>query len=116
MKSYPEIPTPFDTDFHHQLGNKLAVFPRNIFFRNGPLQLDYWPDLSTYTEDPETTQLMYYPPHASCFSIWVCYCKSSGSWETIKFCDDLALQHSTGVTFEEVMQNTVERGLCCGEA
>jgi hypothetical protein len=117
MKSYhPELPIPFDTDWHHQLGTKLVVFPRNICFRNGPLQLDYWPDLTTFTEDFETRQMMYYPPSAHSFSICVLFNKQSGTWETVKYCDDVVFQHSTGDTFEAVMLRTVESGLCASEA
>jgi hypothetical protein len=117
MKSYhPEIPIPFDTDWHHQLGTKLAVFPRNICFRNGPLQLDYWPDLTTFTEDFESSQMMYYPPSAHSFSICVLFNKQNGTWETVKYCDDVVFQHSTGDTFEGAMLRTVESGLCASEA
>jgi hypothetical protein len=34
----------------------------------------------------------------------------------VKFCDDLMLQHSSGETFEEVMEQTIASGLCRGEA
>jgi hypothetical protein len=117
MKSFhPQLPIPFDTDWHHQLGTKLAVFPRNIPFQNSGLHLDYWPDLTTFTEDFETTQMMYYPPAAHCFSICVIFKKQSGSWETVKYCDDVVLQHSSGETFESVMRRTVDSGLCAGES
>ncbi|MCU1285709.1 MAG: hypothetical protein JWO13_2059 [Acidobacteriales bacterium] len=117
MKSYhPETPIPFDVDWHHQFGNKLAVFPRNLCFRNEVLQLDYWPDLTTFTEDYETSLLMYYPPAASRFSICVIYRKLSGTWDVVKYCDDIVLQRATGQTFESAMQNIVTQGLTWGEA
>src|SRR5438128_2469140 len=46
-----QLPTPFETDFHHQLGPRLSVFPRNLSFQEGGRGLDYWPDLATFTED-----------------------------------------------------------------
>lgn len=117
MKSYyPEIPTPFDVDWHHQFGNKLAVFPRNLCFRNEALQLDYWPDLTTFTENCDTSLLMYYPQSASRFSICVNYRKLTGTWDAVKYCDDIVLQRATGDTFESAMQKIIAQGLIWGEA
>jgi hypothetical protein len=117
MKSYsPHLPTPFDTDWHHQFGRRLSVFPRNISFREGANALDYWPDLATFTEDFETAQLAYYPAAPSPFSVCVIYRKLQVRWETVKFCDDLVLHHSCGETFEQVMEQTLAVGLCRGEA
>ena len=117
MKSYyPQLPKPFDNDWHHQFGCRLSVFPRNIRFQEGGPRLDYWPDLATFTEDFETAQLMYYPAAPSPFSVCVIYRRMESRWETVKFCDDLILQRSTGATFEEVMEQTIASGLCHGEA
>ncbi len=117
MKSYsPQLPIPFDTDWHHQFGERLSVFPRNISFRQGAHVLDYWPDLATFTDDYETAQLAYYPAPASPFSVAVIYRKLDSRWETLKFCDDVVVQRSTGETFEEVMEQTLSVGLCRGEA
>ncbi len=117
MKSYsPQLPIPFDTDWHHQFGRRLSVFPRSLSFSEGAQRQDYWPDLATFTEDVETAQLAYYPAAQSPFSITVIFRKVDGRWETLKFCDDLVLQHSTGSTFEQVMEQTIVSGLCRGEA
>jgi hypothetical protein len=117
MKNYySQPPTPFDTDWHHQFGRRLSVFPRNLCFQDGALRLDYWPDLATFTENIETAQLAYYPAVPSPFSVSVVYRKLEARWETVKFCDDIMLQHSSGETFEEVMEQTIESGLCRGEA
>jgi len=117
MKSYsPQLPIPFDTDWHHQFGDRLSVFPRNISFRDRDSGQDYWPDLATFTEDYETAQLAYYAAAPSPFSVCVIYHKEQSRWETLKFCDDLALHHATGETFEEVMEQTLAVGLCRGEA
>ena len=116
MKSYqPQLPTPFDTDWHHQFGRRLSVFPRNLCFQEGSSRLDYWPDLATFTEDYETAQLAYYPAAHSPFSVSVIYRKLEARWETVKFCDDIVLQHSSGETFAEVMEQTIVSGLCRGE-
>lgn len=114
--SYPQLPAPFDTDWHHQFGRRLSVFPRNICFADGNITQDYWPDLATFTEDHEIAQLMYYPAAASPFSVCVIYRSLEERWETVKFCDDLVLQHSAGETFEKAMQQTIKSGLCSGEA
>jgi hypothetical protein len=117
MKSYsPQLPIPFDTDWHHQFGRRLSVFPRNIGFREGAKALDYWPDLATFTEDRETAQLAYYPATLSAFSVCVIYRKLQESWETVKFCDDLVLQYCAGETFEEVMEQTIAVDFCRGES
>jgi hypothetical protein len=116
MKSYPpQLPIPFDTDWHHQFGRRLSVFPRNLCFQEGASRLDYWPDLATFTEDFEMAQLAYYPESASPFSVAVIYRKLEARWDTVKFCDDIVLQHSSGETFEEVMEKTIISGLCRGE-
>jgi len=121
MKSYsgksysPQLPIPFDTDWHHQFGRRLSVFPRNICFSEGAIAQHYWPDLATFTEDIEAAQMAYYPAAPSPFSVCVMYRKLEAQWETVKLCDDLVLQHSTGETFEEVMEQTVVSGLCRGE-
>lgn len=117
MKSYyPQLPIPFDTDWHHQFGDRLSVFPRNISFRAGGAGQDYWPDLATFTEDMETTQMMYFPAGPSQFSLCVIYRSMEQRWETVKFCDDLLLQRAIGETYEEVMEQTIAGGLCRGEA
>ena len=117
MKSYsPQLPLPFDTDWHHQFGRRLSVFPRSISFCEGSLAQDYWPDLATFTEDFTQAQLAYYPAVPSSFSVSVVYRKLDARWETLKFCDDLVLQHSSGDTFEDVMEQTIVSGLCRGEA
>ena len=120
--SQPQLPIPFDTDWHHQFGRRLSVFPRSICFQeHGRFQecgrrLDYWPDLATFTEDYETAQLMYYPAVPTSFSVCVIVRKMEARWETVKFCDDIVLQHSSGETYEEVMEQTISSGLCRGEA
>ena len=117
MKSYyPQLPIPFDTDWHHQFGDRLSVFPRNISFRESGTGQDYWPDLATFTEDTETAQLMYFPAAPSPFSVCVIYRRWEQRWETVKFCDDLILQRCTGETYEEVMELTIAGGLFRGEA
>lgn len=123
MKSYPpQLPIPFDTDFHHQFGRRLSVFPRNLSFQEGGRfqenhrGLDYWPDLATFTEDFSSAQLMYYPASRSEFSVCVIYRKMEARWVTVKFCDDRVMQHSSGETYEEVMEQTITSGLCRGEA
>src|SRR4051812_46821695 len=103
MNSYSQLPIPFDTDWHHQFGRRLSVFPRNISFPAGDGAQDYWPDLATFTEDFETVQLAYYPATPSPFSVCVIYRKHEARWETVKFCDDLVLQFASGETYEEVM-------------
>ena len=113
---YSQLPIPFDTDWHHQFGQRLSVFPRNISFQEVASRLEYWPDLATFTEDSETAQLMYFPAAPSPFSVCVIYRRMEWRWETVKFCDDLVLQHSSGETYEEVMEQTIAGGLCRGEA
>ena len=113
---YPQLPIPFDTDWHHQFGNRLSVFPRSICFQEAASRLDYWPDLATLTEDCDLAQLMYYPASQSPFSVCVIYRRAESRWDTVKFCDDLVLQHSSGSSFEEVMEQTIVSGLCRGEA
>jgi hypothetical protein len=114
MKS-AQLPIPFGADWHHQFGRRLSVFPRNISFHEGGTSQDYWPDLATFTEDTETAQMMYYPAGPSSFSVCVVYRRSDERWETVKYSDDVVVQHSTGETFEEVMEQTIANGLCRGE-
>src|SRR4029077_14858324 len=116
MKSYSQLPIPFDTDWHHQFGRRLSVFPRSLSFSEGNLCQDYWPDLATFTEDFETAQWAYYPAAASPFSVCVIYRKLESRWETLKFYDDIVWQRSSGETFEAVMEETIATGLCRGEA
>jgi hypothetical protein len=117
MKSYqPQLPIPFDTDWHHQFGPQLAVFPRNLSFREGESTQHYWPDLATFIDDVETAQLAYYPESPSPFSLFVIYRKLDAQWQTLKFCDDLVLQRCAGGSFDDVMEQTVTSGLSPGEA
>ena len=107
MKTFPETPIPFDTDWHHQLGDRLSVFPRNLSFCGEALVLNYWPDLATFIEDADALHLAYYPAHYSAFSISVIFKKSNSTWSALKFNDTYLLQGSQGAKFEQVMAETL---------
>ena len=49
--------------------------PAQHKFSKRSVATDYWPDLTTFTENCETSQLMYYPQSASRFSVCVNYRK-----------------------------------------
>ena len=112
---FPVTPATFDTDWHHQLGEKLAVFPRSICFCGNAHSLNYWPDLATITVDGDTRQLVYYPSQASAFSLCVVFEEVLERWNVSKFFDNLLLQYTSGFSFDEVMAGVIECGLCCGE-
>ena len=72
-------PSPFTPDWHHQLGIKLAVFPRYLSLTMEGVQVQHWPDLATFTEDRASSILMYYPG-ASRYSVCILYWKHFAQW------------------------------------
>ena len=61
----------FAADWHPQLGESLAGFPRCVTL---PAQAGgelCWPDFATFIEDGDCRQMMYYPAEPSELSVFV---------------------------------------------
>jgi hypothetical protein len=64
----------FAADWHPQLLERLAVFPRSITAPPGLGVESFWPDLATFIEDDEQRLLMYYA-EGSPWSVQMVYCR-----------------------------------------
>jgi hypothetical protein len=90
----------FDADWHHNLGSKLAVFPRYI-----PLSGEmFWPDLASFLEDRCSRQMMYYTPAPSARSVQVVFHEDQPSWSIAAFRDADLLTQTSGSSLVTVSQ------------
>lgn len=101
-----ELPLPFPADWHHQLRDRLAVFPRYLAqlvdSDNAQAHL-YWPDLATFCESENgSLQMMYYRAGSDC-SFLVTYWEQTGHWEVLKFIDFSAVQLFAGRDFDKLV-------------
>ena len=101
-----ELPLPFPADWHHQLGDRLAVFPRYLAQLTDSENANadrYWPDLATFSESPEgALQMMYYRAE-SASSFLVTYWEESGQWEVLKFIEFSPVQLFAGRDFDKLV-------------
>lgn len=95
----------FQADWHHELGPKLAVFPRSI-----PLLGEvFWPDLASLVEDRQSRQMMYYPQAPSARSVQVAFYQQQGSWNLTVFDDASLAAHSSGSSLGPVSQELAQK-------
>jgi hypothetical protein len=94
----------FQADWHHELGSKLAVFPRSI-----PLAGEvFWPDLVSLLEDHDSRQMMYYTPAPSAWSVQVGFYKQQGSWNLALFQDTRLVAQRSGDSLGTVSQELAQ--------
>ena len=82
----------FAADWHPNLGEGLAQFPRCLPLpapaRDLEPQLENcWPDFATFIEDESGRQMMYYPASPSPWSVCVLFRAATRSWHTQLYCD-----------------------------
>ncbi|HUQ50469.1 MAG TPA: hypothetical protein VM056_07145 [Terriglobales bacterium] len=96
------IPNRFSPDWHHQLGESLAAFPRYLTLPLEGELTQFWPDLATFTEGPCWSVMMYYPG-TSRYSICVLHWKDIQQWEITKFDDEHVVAKTMGESYAEAM-------------
>ena len=82
----------FAADWHPQLGERLAGFPRCVALpaeAGGEL---CWPDFATFIEDGDCRQMMYYPAEPSEFSAFVVFEKDDSKLLCRFYCDNEVLR------------------------
>ena len=82
----------FTADWHPQLGESLAGFPRCVALpveTSGEL---CWPDFATFIEDSDCRQMMYYPSAPSEFSALMIFDRLPSSFLCRFYCDEQALR------------------------
>ena len=82
----------FAADWHPQLGDGLAGFPRCVAF---PAQAGgelCWPDFATFIEDSDCRQMMYYSAAPSEFSVFVVFEKDDSKLLCRFYCDNEVLR------------------------
>ena len=94
----------FQADWHHELGSKLAVFPRSI-----PLAGEvFWPDLVSLLEDHHCRRMMYYTQSPSAFSVQVAFYKQQSSWNVALFQDTILVAQRSGDSLGAVSQELAQ--------
>lgn len=95
----------FQADWHHELGPKLAVFPRSI-----PLLGEvFWPDLASLVEDRQSRQMMYYPQAPSTWSVQVTFYQQQGSWNLAVFRDACLVAQCPGDSLASLSQELAQK-------
>ena len=90
----------FQPDWHHELGSKLAVFPRSI-----PLAGDvFWPDLASFVEDHRSRQMAYYTLAPNAWSVQVAFYEHQGSWNLAVFNETCLAAQSSGSSLTTVSE------------
>ena len=82
----------FTADWHPQLGESLAGFPRCVAL---PAQAGgdlCWPDFATFIEDGNCRRMMYYPAAPSDFSACVVFEKDDSKLLYRFYCDNEVLR------------------------
>ncbi len=118
-----EIPSRFPADWHHQLGTRLAPFPRCFTFHRlridspdvGPLPLTFWPDLASFVEDQRTAQLLYLRTIPSDLSICVAFHKASQEWQVRLYHDCELMSATCASDYEQVMSAALTHGFCAAD-
>ena|SRR2546423_623444 len=82
----------FTSDWHPQLAEGLAGFPRCVALPASAGGELCWPDFATFIEDADARQMMYYPSAASEFSVNVIFEKSGAGWLRCFYCDAQVLR------------------------
>jgi hypothetical protein len=86
----------FAADWHPNLGQGLADFPRCLALPALPCDLERedtacWPDFATFIEDPAGRLMMYYPASPSPWSVCVLFRTATRSWQTQLYLDAEAI-------------------------
>ena len=95
----------FEADWHHELGPKLAGFPRSV-----PLLGEvFWPDLVSLLEDHESRQMMYYAPGPSVWSVQVAFYEQQRAWNLAVFKDASLAAQDSGSSLMTVSEELAEK-------
>lgn len=94
----------FPVDWHHELGPKLAVFPRSIPL----LGQVFWPDLLSLVEGRQSRQMAYYTLAPSIWSVQVAFNEQQRAWNLAVFNDACLVVQCSGNSLASVIQQLAQ--------